>query len=120
MVTYYLNLTYANVARARWEKEYRLTETFRVPDGSHTSMNMVLDRMTQESCILQKYYDLNSVSYDLSACDANCRIDHVCAARAVGAEEYDKCVKDGAPLTGLFVTMLPVIFAILSITWTSL
>ncbi|XP_062395282.1 acid sphingomyelinase-like phosphodiesterase 3b [Sardina pilchardus] len=120
VVTYYLNLTYANIAQARWEKEYRLTETFRVPDASPTSMNRILDRMAQESCILQKYYDLNSVSYDLSTCNADCRIDHICAARAIDQTDYDKCLKDGAPPTGLFVAMLPVISVVLTIAWPSL
>ncbi|KAG5271435.1 hypothetical protein AALO_G00179710 [Alosa alosa] len=120
IVTYYLNLTYANVAQARWEKEYRLTEAFRVPDASPTSMNVILDRMAQDSCILQKYHDFNSVSYDLSTCNADCRIDHVCAARAIDQKDYDQCVKDGAPPTGLFVAMLPVISVVLSIAWPSL
>uniref|UniRef100_A0A7N8X3G8 Sphingomyelin phosphodiesterase acid like 3B n=1 Tax=Mastacembelus armatus TaxID=205130 RepID=A0A7N8X3G8_9TELE len=39
VVTYYLNLSHANVARGRWEKEYRLTESFRVPDASPASMH---------------------------------------------------------------------------------
>ncbi|XP_012694248.2 acid sphingomyelinase-like phosphodiesterase 3b isoform X1 [Clupea harengus] len=119
MVTYYLNLTYANMAQARWEKEYRLTEAFRVPDASPTSMNMILDRMTQESCVLQKYYELNSVSYDLSACDADCRLDHVCAARGIDEKSYNECL-NRAPPNGLFVMLLPVLSATLSIAWSSL
>ncbi|KAM9851637.1 acid sphingomyelinase-like phosphodiesterase 3b [Aulostomus maculatus] len=92
VVTYYLNLTHANAARARWEKEYRLTESFRVPDASPSSMHQVLERIANDLCYLQKYYEFNSVSYDLSECDSDCRTDHVCAARQVGFEEYQECV----------------------------
>ncbi|KAL2084947.1 hypothetical protein ACEWY4_020465 [Coilia grayii] len=117
MVTYYLNLTYANVARARWEKEYRLTETFLVPDASPASMHRVLERMEQESCMLQKYYQYNSVSYDRSVCDAECRLDHVCATREIDEVAYGKCVNEAAPTTGLLVTLLPAFAAMLSTIW---
>ena len=94
VVTYYLNLTYANAARERWEKEYRLTESFRVADASPASMHQVLERMASDDCYLQKYYEFNSVSYDLTDCDSDCRIDHVCAAREVDFESYKECLED--------------------------
>nr|XP_019948311.1 PREDICTED: acid sphingomyelinase-like phosphodiesterase 3b isoform X1 [Paralichthys olivaceus] len=97
VVTYYLNLTHANGARGRWEKEYRLTESFRVPDASPASMHQVLERIANNRCYLQKYYEFNSVSYDLTECDSDCRIDHVCAAREVDFEKYECCLqKEGA------------------------
>ncbi|KAM4567779.1 acid sphingomyelinase-like phosphodiesterase 3b [Fundulus diaphanus] len=97
VVTYYLNLTRANADTERWEKEYRLTESFRVPDASPASMHQVLERMAADRCYLQKYYEFNSVSYDLTDCDSACRVDHVCAAREVDFERYEQClVKEGA------------------------
>lgn len=97
MVTYYMNLTYANAAHERWEKEYRLTESFRVPDASPASMHKVLERIANDRCYLQKYYEFNSVSYDLTECDNDCRIDHVCAAREVDFSRYEHCLeKEGA------------------------
>ncbi|KAM6994522.1 acid sphingomyelinase-like phosphodiesterase 3b [Tautogolabrus adspersus] len=97
VVTYYLNLTYANAAGGRWEKEYRFTESFRVPDASPSSMHKALERIANDRCYLQKYYDFNSVSYDLTQCDSDCRVDHVCAAREVDFESYERCVvKEGA------------------------
>ncbi|KAF7226859.1 acid sphingomyelinase-like phosphodiesterase 3b [Nothobranchius furzeri] len=96
VVTYYLNLTYANTVTERWEKEYRLTESFRVADASPASMHLVLERMAADPCYLQKYYDFNSVSYDLTNCDGDCRVDHVCAAREVDFDRYEEClVKEG-------------------------
>lgn len=97
MVTYYLNLTHANADAERWEKEYRLTESFRVPDASPGSMHQVLERMAADRCYLQKYYEFNSVSYDLTECDGDCRVDHVCAAREVDFTRYEQCLlKEGA------------------------
>ncbi|KAM4701966.1 acid sphingomyelinase-like phosphodiesterase 3b [Discoglossus pictus] len=93
MVTYYLNLTYANKWSPRWEKEYRLTEAFQVPDGTTQSMHSVLEKISTDHCYLQKYYDYNSVNYDLETCDASCRVDHVCAIREVDFAKYDECVK---------------------------
>ncbi|KAJ8405103.1 hypothetical protein AAFF_G00330240 [Aldrovandia affinis] len=98
MVTYYLNLTHANMVRARWEKEYRLTEAFQVPDASARSMHRVLERMAADRCSLQRYYDYNSVSYDLLPCDWACRAEHVCSIREVDFERYERClVREGAP-----------------------
>ncbi|XP_027865435.1 acid sphingomyelinase-like phosphodiesterase 3b [Xiphophorus couchianus] len=97
VVTYYLNLTHANADAERWEKEYRLTESFRVPDASPGSMHQVLERMAADRCYLQKYYEFNSVSYDLTECDGDCRVDHVCAAREVDFKRYEQCLlKEGA------------------------
>ncbi|XP_029475040.1 acid sphingomyelinase-like phosphodiesterase 3b isoform X2 [Rhinatrema bivittatum] len=92
MVTYYLNLTYSNMAAPRWEKEYRLSEAFQVPDGSTLSMQRVLDKISTDKCYLQKYYEYNSVNYDLVDCDMNCRADHVCAIREVDFTKYDQCI----------------------------
>ncbi|XP_066573829.1 acid sphingomyelinase-like phosphodiesterase 3b isoform X2 [Amia ocellicauda] len=118
IVTYYLNLTYANLARARWEKEYRLCESFRVPDASPASMHLVLRRLAEESRFLQTYYDFNSVNYDLSPCNADCRLDHVCAIRAVGFPEYELCVQSAAdprlpPLPTLLCLALTLPWAVL-------
>lgn len=93
MVTYYLNLTYSNLEAPRWEKEYRLTEAFQVADGSVESMQAVLDKISTNKCYLQKYYEYNSVNYDLEDCDHNCRIDHVCAIREVDFANYDECLR---------------------------
>lgn len=116
-MTYYLNLTYANAANSRWEKEYRLTESFRVPDASPTSMHQVLERIASEPCYLQKYYDFNSVSYDLKECDGYCRVDHVCAAREIDFNRYEHCLeKEGA--TAIYAGLLQLIsFAITFAFW---
>ncbi|XP_029102205.1 acid sphingomyelinase-like phosphodiesterase 3b isoform X3 [Scleropages formosus] len=107
-VTYYLNLTYANAMRERWEKEYRLCEAFQVPDASPSSMHAVLERLAGTGCDLQKYYEFNSVSYDLSACDADCRVDHICAIREVDFERYEQCLlREGTAATPLaFIPLL--------------
>ncbi|XP_028327233.1 acid sphingomyelinase-like phosphodiesterase 3b [Gouania willdenowi] len=109
LVTYYLNLTHANVAGGRWEKEYRLTESFRVPDASPASMHRVLERIANDRCYLQKYYEFNSVNYDLSECGSECRVDHVCAAREVDFDRYEHClVKEGSSCVhgGLLLTLV--------------
>ncbi|KFQ21922.1 Acid sphingomyelinase-like phosphodiesterase 3b, partial [Merops nubicus] len=100
MVTYYLNLTRANMmAAAReeesplWEEEYRLTEAFRVPDGSARSMQMVLEKISKDPHYLQRYYEFNSVRYDLSPCEGPCSVDHICAIREVDFTRYSECVK---------------------------
>uniref|UniRef100_A0A672G3J7 Sphingomyelin phosphodiesterase acid like 3B n=1 Tax=Salarias fasciatus TaxID=181472 RepID=A0A672G3J7_SALFA len=108
VVTYYLDLAHANAVTGRWEKEYRLTETFRVPDASPASMHQALERIASDRCFLQKYYDFNSVNYDLTTCDSDCRIDHVCAAREVDFDRYEDClVKEGA--TSVYSGILPVV-----------
>ncbi|XP_004551023.3 acid sphingomyelinase-like phosphodiesterase 3b [Maylandia zebra] len=114
VVTYYLNLTHANVATGRWEKEYRLTESFRVPDASPASMHEVLKRVADDPRYLQKYYDFNSVNYDLRDCDSDCRVDHVCAAREVDFDRYEHClVKEGAVF--IYGGLLPLISVALSL-----
>lgn len=116
MVTYYLNLSHANIAQARWEKEYRLTESFRVPDASPASMHQVLERMANDRCYLQKYYEFNSVNYDLTECNSDCRIDHVCAAREIDFDRYEHCLeKEGA--ASIHVALLPVFSVALSLVW---
>ncbi|KAM8977410.1 acid sphingomyelinase-like phosphodiesterase 3b [Pelodytes ibericus] len=93
MVTYYLNLTFANNVAPRWEKEYRLTEAFQISDGSAQSMHRVLDKISKDPCYLQKYYEYNSVSYDMETCGDMCRVDHVCAIREVDFSKYEECLK---------------------------
>ncbi|XP_069559946.1 acid sphingomyelinase-like phosphodiesterase 3b isoform X1 [Brachyistius frenatus] len=119
VVTYFLNLTRANAATTgRWEKEYRLTESFRVPDASPASMHHVLERIANEGCYLQKYYDFNSVSYDLTECDRDCRADHVCAAREVDFNRYEHCLeKEGA--ASLYRGLLPVLSVAVSLALAS-
>ncbi|KFV08268.1 Acid sphingomyelinase-like phosphodiesterase 3b, partial [Tauraco erythrolophus] len=100
MITYYLNLTHANMMASTWEREvptweeeYRLTEAFQVPDGSARSMGAVLERISADPHYLQRYYEFNSVRYDLALCEEACRIDHVCAIREVDFTNYHECVK---------------------------
>lgn len=119
VVTYYLNLTRANVARGSWEKEYRLTESFRVPDASPSSMHQVLERIANGNCYLQKYYEFNSVSYDLTECNSHCRADHVCAAREVDFSMYEHCLeKEGAVV--IYAGLLSVLSVALSLVLASL
>lgn len=114
-MTYYLNLTYANLAHARWEKEYRLTEAFRVPNASPASMHRVLEQIAYENCYLQQYYGFNSVNYDLSVCNADCRIDHVCAMREVDFDAYEECVR--GRVSSAVPTLLTVGFALAISLW---
>ncbi|NWQ67717.1 ASM3B phosphodiesterase, partial [Neopipo cinnamomea] len=100
MVTYYLNLTRANMMAVPWEAEfpvweaeYSLTEAFQVPDGSVRSMQMVLERISGDPHYLQSYYEFNSARYDLAPCKQECRVDHLCAIREVDFTKYDECVK---------------------------
>lgn len=96
MVTYYLNLTHANMMGEEspaWEEEYRLTEAFQVPDGSAHSMHMVLERSWRVPYYLQLYYEFNSAKYDLEPCEQECRVDHLCAIREVDFIKYSECVK---------------------------
>ncbi|XP_016413804.1 acid sphingomyelinase-like phosphodiesterase 3b [Sinocyclocheilus rhinocerous] len=116
IITYYMNLTYSNVVHERWEKEYRLTEAFRVPDASPASMHRVMERISSDKCYLQKYYEFNSVNYDLTECHADCRVDHVCAMREVDFEAYEKCVvKEGGSFTApvLFTLLLSLMLSLL-------
>lgn len=116
MLTYYLNLTSANAAGRRWEKEYRLTESFRVSDASPTSMHQVLEHIANEQCYLQKYYEFNSVSYDLKECDSYCRVDHVCAAREIDFNSYEHCLeKEGTAM--ICGDLLPVISVAVSLAF---
>ncbi|KFP23455.1 Acid sphingomyelinase-like phosphodiesterase 3b, partial [Colius striatus] len=114
MVTYYLNLTRANLMASMreegfpvWDEEYRLTEAFQVPDGSVQSMQTVLGRISQEPHYLQQYYEFNSVQYDLSPCEEPCRLDHICAIREVDFTGYNECVQTGssAPATSTAVLL---------------
>ncbi|NXW76031.1 ASM3B phosphodiesterase, partial [Hirundo rustica] len=95
VVTYYLNLTRANMMSSLpvWEEEYRLTEAFQVPDGSASSMQTVLERIWRDPHYLQLYYEFNSARYDLELCKQECRVDHLCAIREVDFIKYSECVK---------------------------
>ncbi|XP_074832168.1 acid sphingomyelinase-like phosphodiesterase 3b [Carettochelys insculpta] len=93
MVTYYLNLTHANLVAPKWEQEYRLTDAFQVPDGSASSMHRVLEMIEKDKHYLQQYHRFNSVTYDLTECDERCQTDHVCAIREVDFMKYDGCIK---------------------------
>ncbi|KAJ6663536.1 hypothetical protein lerEdw1_009615 [Lerista edwardsae] len=99
MVTYYLNLTHANLLGPKWEKEYRLTEAFQIPDGSVNSMHRLLQKLASNDSLLQRYYRYNSVQYDLAECDSRCRTDHLCAIREVDFAKYEQCInaRNGAP-----------------------
>ncbi|XP_031818331.1 acid sphingomyelinase-like phosphodiesterase 3b [Sarcophilus harrisii] len=101
MVTYYLNLTQANLQAPRWDKEYRLTEAFQARDGSAASMQQVLDQITRDNRALQRYYQYNSVSYDLDPCDQGCRAEHLCAMREVDFANYERCIKAVGSACGL-------------------
>ncbi|NXT23684.1 ASM3B phosphodiesterase, partial [Syrrhaptes paradoxus] len=99
VVTYYLNLTRANSGAEQfpaWEEEYRLTEAFHVPDGSVSSMQTVLERISKDPHYLQQYYEFNSVKYDLSPCEGACRVDQVCAIREVDFTRYNECVQSSS------------------------
>ncbi|KAM7083518.1 acid sphingomyelinase-like phosphodiesterase 3b isoform 2-T3 [Ciconia maguari] len=108
MVTYYLNLTRANMMASTWEEEfptweeeYRLTEAFQVPDGSARSMQTVLERVSKDPRYLQQYYEFNSVRYDLTPCEEACRVDHVCAIREVDFTKYKECVKTSSSASAI-------------------
>ncbi|XP_033958865.1 acid sphingomyelinase-like phosphodiesterase 3b [Pseudochaenichthys georgianus] len=114
VVTYYLNLTRANAGDGRWEEEYRLTESFRLPDASPASMHQALERIASDRSYLQKYYEFNSVNYDLTECNSDCRVDHVCAAREVDFDRYERClVTEGT--AAIYSGLLPVLSAAVSV-----
>ncbi|KAM6371216.1 acid sphingomyelinase-like phosphodiesterase 3b isoform 2-T2 [Pluvialis apricaria] len=113
MVTYYLNLTRANMMATTWEEgfptweeEYRLTEAFQVPNGSAHSMQTVLERISKDPHYLQQYYEFNSVRYDLTPCEEACRVDHVCAIREVDFTKYNECVKTSSPASAIISVWL--------------
>ncbi|XP_072211412.1 acid sphingomyelinase-like phosphodiesterase 3b isoform X2 [Excalfactoria chinensis] len=93
VVTYYLNLTHANLLVPTWEEEYRLTSAFQVSDGSARSMQTVLERISKDAKYLQQYYEFNSVRYDLTPCEETCRVDHVCAIREIDFSRYEECLE---------------------------
>lgn len=104
MVTYYLNLTRANLMEEEfpvWEEEYRLTEAFQVPDASAHSMQTVLERISQDPHSLQQYYEFNSVSYDLAVCEESCRVDHVCAIMELDFTRYEECAGTSSSASAL-------------------
>ncbi|KAF3839370.1 hypothetical protein F7725_018087 [Dissostichus mawsoni] len=95
-------------------KEYRLTESFRLPDASPASMHQALGRIASDHGYLQKYYEFNSVNYDLTECNSDCRVDHVCAAREVDFDRYERClVTEGA--AAIYSGLLPVLSVAVSV-----
>ncbi|KAM3829827.1 acid sphingomyelinase-like phosphodiesterase 3b isoform 2-T2 [Vipera latastei] len=92
IVTYYLNLTHANMGTPEWKKEYSLTEAYQILDGSVHSMHLLLEKLMKDEGQLQKYYRYNSVQYDNTFCDDSCQTDHICAIREVDFERYSQCV----------------------------
>ncbi|XP_077431556.1 acid sphingomyelinase-like phosphodiesterase 3b [Vanacampus margaritifer] len=115
VVTYYLNLTRANIGRDRWEKEYRLTESFQVADASPASMQQVLEGISGDGCRLQQYYRFNSVNFDLSECDEGCRVDHVCATREVDYQRYERCLATEAAASRLGGSLLSILAVVASV-----
>ncbi|XP_020382177.2 acid sphingomyelinase-like phosphodiesterase 3b isoform X2 [Rhincodon typus] len=113
-VTYFFNLSYANTIAPLWQLEYRLTEAFKVPDGTFKSMQTVLDKLYHENYYLQKYYKLNSVNYDLAECDMNCRIDQVCAIKEVDFAKYEDCVKRESSCSAVTAQVPVISFLLLS------
>nr|XP_008120932.1 PREDICTED: acid sphingomyelinase-like phosphodiesterase 3b isoform X1 [Anolis carolinensis] len=93
MVTYYLNLTHANLRAPEWKKEYGLTENFQISDGSVHSMHLLLEKLEKDEEHLQRYYQYNSVQYDLTYCDDTCQTDHLCAIREVDFAKYNQCIQ---------------------------
>ncbi|NXG55566.1 ASM3B phosphodiesterase, partial [Hemiprocne comata] len=115
MVTYYLNLTRANMVASTWEEEYRLTEAFQVPDGSVHSMQMVLEGISKDPRVLQRYYEFNSVKYDLSPCEEACRVDHVCAIREVDFAKYKECTSStGSAIASVWLLFFCFLVGLLS------
>ncbi|KAM6428755.1 acid sphingomyelinase-like phosphodiesterase 3b [Liasis olivaceus] len=93
IVTYYLNLTHANMGAPEWKKEYSLTEAYQISDGSVRSMHLLLEKLMKDQGHFQKYYQYNSVQYDRSFCDDSCQTDHICAIREVDFAGYSQCVR---------------------------
>lgn len=108
MVTYYMNLSQANVQGVpHWKPEYRLTEAYGVPDAGARSMQQALQRITSNRDILQRYYVYNSVSYDTRACEEACRTEHVCAMREVAFGGYAACLRgSGSTLAPALLLLL--------------
>lgn len=110
MVTYYLNLTHANLEAPKWEKEYSLTEAFQIPDGSVQSMHLLLEKLTKNNSHLQQYYRYNSVQYDLTDCDGSCQTDHICAIQEIDFAKYNQCVKTRSGAEASSAVLLGLLF----------
>uniref|UniRef100_A0A8D0B2A7 Sphingomyelin phosphodiesterase acid like 3B n=1 Tax=Salvator merianae TaxID=96440 RepID=A0A8D0B2A7_SALMN len=110
MVTYYLNLTHANLEAPRWDKEYSLTEDFQIPDGSVHSMQLLLEKLGKDRGYLQQYYHYNSVQYDLSDCDGDCQTDHICAIMEVDFAKYNQCIQSRSTAAASSAPMLVFLF----------
>lgn len=77
-------------------------------------MHQALERIANDHCYLQKYYVLNSVSYDLTECNSDCRVDHVCAAREIDFSRYEHCLeKEGT--VAIYGGLLPVLSVAVSL-----
>lgn len=108
-MTYYFNLSYANTVTPLWKQEYNLTGAFGVPDGTFQSMQMALEKLCDDDEYLQKYYKYNSVSYDLSKCDENCKNDQICAIKAVDFVQYKECVRGESPNCAATLSIIPLL-----------
>ncbi|XP_053431782.1 acid sphingomyelinase-like phosphodiesterase 3b isoform X2 [Nycticebus coucang] len=99
MATYYMNLSLANKQGIPlWELEYELTLAYGVPDAGALSLHTVLDFITNDSDVLQRYYLYNSVMYDDTACNETCRVEHVCAMRHLAFRDYAACLSASGPV----------------------
>lgn len=114
-MTYYLNLTHANLMAPAWEEEYRLTSAFQVPDGSTQSMQTVLEKISKDAKYLQQYYEFNSVKYDLTLCGETCRVDHVCAIREIDFTRYEECLKASSSASAIVSVCLLLLSLLLGI-----
>nr|XP_034359060.1 acid sphingomyelinase-like phosphodiesterase 3b [Arvicanthis niloticus] len=117
MVTYFLNLSQANVQETPlWEQEYRLTEAYQVQDAGTSSMHTALTRIASEQQILQRYYIYNSVSYNHLTCEDICRAEHVCAIQHVAFSTYAACLHGLSaklvPGSLLILTLLPTLYVL--------
>uniref|UniRef100_UPI00358E2001 acid sphingomyelinase-like phosphodiesterase 3b n=1 Tax=Myxine glutinosa TaxID=7769 RepID=UPI00358E2001 len=92
MVTYYFNLSAANLNSPKWAEEYRFTTSYGVPDITLSSITSAVKSFRTNQSLFQTYYNYNSVSYDLETCNEMCQMDHYCAITQLSHEGYAVCV----------------------------
>ncbi|XP_077995416.1 acid sphingomyelinase-like phosphodiesterase 3b isoform X2 [Glandiceps talaboti] len=107
---YYLDLaTTGDLTTSSWELEYSAKSAYAIPDVTTPSLQQLVDSFRdQSSTTFDKYYLYNSVSYDKSKCDAQCKVEQLCAVTEVDFDEYASCLADG--LTGNAVRPLATLF----------
>nr|XP_002122011.1 acid sphingomyelinase-like phosphodiesterase 3b [Ciona intestinalis] len=115
-VQYYLNLPDANNnGRADWLEEYRATSAFELPDLTTSSWDAlskrlasadVSDQTSEDTKMLQKFSEINSVSYNFATCDKQCQLNQVCAVRELNYEKYKACVSGGITLVPVFYLLM--------------